>query len=48
MHLAINAGVTRIVYAKRYGDPTHIGDRAAWSLETAKKLGIEMSFFEPS
>lgn len=42
MMLAINAGVTRVVYAVAYQSPDHGCDAAAWALRAARTVGIEM------
>lgn len=42
MGAIINAGLKRVVYSEVYQDPTHEGDKAAWALGAAVKVGVEM------
>jgi dCMP deaminase len=46
MELIINARVERIVYAEQYTSATHKGDKSAWAIEIADRLGIEMVFLK--
>jgi deoxycytidylate deaminase len=46
MGLIINARIKRVVYAEKYKDPQHDGDKARWALEAAAKLGIAMVHIE--
>lgn len=45
MNLAINCHIQRIVYGVEYKDPTHEVDRAAYAVEAARALGIQMHFW---
>jgi dCMP deaminase len=47
MSLIVQAEVQRVVYASRYRDPAHPEkDASAWAVETARKLGITMLFYD--
>lgn len=38
----MNANIVRVVYSDAYVAASHVGDRGSWSLEAAKRRGIEM------
>lgn len=44
----VNAGVKRVVYAERYQDPTHQGDKASWAIEAAKRADVAMVYLPGS
>jgi dCMP deaminase len=46
MNLIINAHVQRVVYGCQYKDASHTVDRSAYALDAARKLGIEMVFWD--
>jgi len=46
----VNAGVTRIVYASDYSDPTHLdspSEHAAWATQAAVNVGISLEASSP-
>ena len=47
MGMIINAEVARIVYGDEYSDPTHTSNAAAWTLQAAKHVGIEIVKWVP-
>lgn len=47
MNAIINVGIGRVVYAERYGDPTHGVDKGAWAMEAARYLSIRMDHWLP-